>query len=160
MKTAKEIYEKVYSKKKKYFKEAVLEKAKELISQELDKDEYYVDIDEQRDLEIMKLVIASTPKYDEHENQGKGDIRLWYQMIFDMELPFPTEELNDWLKQYGWKFKFKSQAEPIMEEDDIIPHKYEISFKVWLESEEFLRYDLDARKTWLDDIFDRLRILK
>lgn len=127
--SAVEIYNKEFNNKAKYLKEALLEKAKELIVEQLNSQDLEVvrnqDVTCRRGEEYtsIEVTISRAPKLDYEGNEvrpGIGDFRTWYILYYCNKKAFPKEELNEWLKQFGWQFEV---------DDTFYNNRYEIRLK-------------------------------
>lgn len=109
MKTAIEMYNKQFSVDERYLKDVLLEKAKELIIEKLSSSDVEVEKEERRDYKtncVIKVILARSPQYG-YGFKPCGDYKNWYWVCAYLENRkfFPEDELNDWLKQYGWIFE-------------------------------------------------------
>ncbi len=109
MKTAIEMYNKQFSKSERYLKDILLERAKELIIEKLSSDDVVVKKEERRDYQtncVIEVILARSPRYG-CRFEPCGDYKNWYWVCIYRENRefFPEDELNDWLKQYGWIFE-------------------------------------------------------
>ncbi len=109
MKTAIEMYNKQFSNSERYLKDILLEKAKELIIEKLSSSDVEIEKETRRDYKIncvIKVILARSPQYG-YGYKPCGDYKNWYWVCAYHENRefFPEDELNDWLKQYGWIFE-------------------------------------------------------
>lgn len=112
--SAVEVYNKEFNSEAKYLKEALLEKAKELIIEQLNSHKLEIVRNQNDTFKIgevytsIEVIISRTPKLDYEGNEvrpGIGDFRTWYILYYCNKGAFPEKELNEWLKQFGWQFE-------------------------------------------------------
>ena len=126
MRSAVEIYNEKFDKKAKYLKEALLEKAKQLIMEQLNSSNLEIVRNPnilEDDYTYIKVTISRPPQFDNEGNtvrSGIGDFSTWYILYYCNKTAFPKEELNEWLKQFGWQFEA---------DDTYYTQRYEIRLK-------------------------------
>lgn len=110
MVSALEFYKRRVDSEAEYLSESLLKEAKELIINRLNAK--YVESETSKntfhgrygDYTLMYVTIARTPREEESKTGIEGDYKRWFIIWYLNKDKFPTEELNEWLKDFGWKF--------------------------------------------------------
>ena len=96
--------------KAEYHQEGRLKEAKELIINRLNDPE--LELENSKDTfhgrnepyTSIYVTIARTPREGWEKTPGIGEYKRWFIIWYLNRDKFPTEELNEWLKDFGWKF--------------------------------------------------------
>lgn len=105
--SAVELYNKTFDNNDNYLSSAIFEEAKELIIKQLNSSNLEVvnNKDMWHDYTSISAIIAKTPKNKYNHNKdvpGVGEYKRWYVLWYLNRKKFPMNELNDWLKNFGW----------------------------------------------------------
>lgn len=133
--SAVEIYNKKFSNNDKYLKDILLEKAKELIIEQLNSPNLKITRDKDSLYTCIIVTIVRTPHYYIDDTEGIGDFTTWYKVYFCNESKFPKKELDNWLEQFGWEINI----------DQYFNKKEKVKFKVCLKSIEFSTNALNCK---------------
>lgn len=111
MLSAVEIYKSRVNSKAEYLSESILKEAKELIIKRLNSPALELESSKNtfhgrnEDYTSIYATIARTPRDGGWEKvSGVGAYKRWFIIWYLNKAKFPTEKLNEWLKDFGWEF--------------------------------------------------------